>query len=534
MKTVNHILALICVVAFAACTSNDQTDIKYIPIKNGNDFGYVDWEGKIIINPQFASAGMFKNGIALVKTNGEDPLYGFINEKGQYLINPTFKEATSFNEGIAFVVSENQAPKAINEKGEEVFVLQNAQSVFGFSEGLAAFSIEGKKGNKWGFVDTKGKTIIAPQFDGVGMFSDGFCPVLLNGKWGYIDKIGKIAINTQFQDVQPFINGKAIVSSNGKYGVIDEKGTFVINPQFNFLFADGDDYVINSGGKIGWADKEGKIYINPQFNDAMPFNGNPIAAVKSGSSWGYIDKDSKFVINPQFDAAYPFVNGKALVSSNDKVGIIDKDGKFLVNPQFDDISISFLYQINKHTKNIVSSVQTDYFDVASIVNRVTKEINTDKVSGFDFTTPLSQMMSKYRNHSIDYYGGKSYLFENEKINKYADLSLSVEGTIYISSGWSYKVNPDATVNAFVFVLDINNASVKNRESTFKAFEKSFSGFKMQRADQYSQVHTGAKFDIQLQNDGSRILIRVMPASNQYYENGTHVTDSVGVDTTVVN
>ena len=133
----------------------------------------------------------------------------------------------------------------------------------------------------------------------------------------------------------------------------------------------------------------------------------------------------KFVINPQFDAAYPFLAGKALVNSDDKIGIIDKDDKYLVNPQVDDVTLSFVYQLINRTKNMVTSVQTDYFDVASIVSRVTKEINANTICGFDFTTPLSQMMAKYKNYSIDYYGGKSYLFEDEKINKNTDLSLSL-------------------------------------------------------------------------------------------------------------
>ena len=51
----------------------------------------------------------------------------------------------------------------------------------------AAVSVKGK----WGYVDGGGKTVIEPNFDEAGGFTDGIARVTRDGKSGWIDKSGK-------------------------------------------------------------------------------------------------------------------------------------------------------------------------------------------------------------------------------------------------------------------------------------------------------------------------------------------------------
>ncbi len=51
-----------------------------------------------------------------------------------------------------------------------------------FSESLAAVEL----GNKFGYIDKKGKMIIKPQFEIANRFSEGLAGVRLYGKWGFI------------------------------------------------------------------------------------------------------------------------------------------------------------------------------------------------------------------------------------------------------------------------------------------------------------------------------------------------------------
>ena len=47
-------------------------------------------------------------------------------------------------------------------------------------------------GDRWGYVNKAGETVINPQFDEVKNFSEGLAPVKII-RWGYVDSAGKIA-----------------------------------------------------------------------------------------------------------------------------------------------------------------------------------------------------------------------------------------------------------------------------------------------------------------------------------------------------
>jgi hypothetical protein len=51
-----------------------------------------------------------------------------------------------------------------------------------FSGGLAPAKI----GDKWGYIDTAGRLVIARMFDSARSFSEGLAPVQDGVKWGYI------------------------------------------------------------------------------------------------------------------------------------------------------------------------------------------------------------------------------------------------------------------------------------------------------------------------------------------------------------
>ena len=85
-----------------------------------------------------------------------------------------------------------------------------------FMDGLSSkYMINGlisaKEGNKWGFINEKGETIIPFIYDRIGStdgygFSNGYCAVQIGEKWGYIDKTGKYFKEPIFQEADRFTN----------------------------------------------------------------------------------------------------------------------------------------------------------------------------------------------------------------------------------------------------------------------------------------------------------------------------------------
>jgi len=503
MKSTLQLFAILLAISFLSSCDDGKSisEIKLIPVKSGKDFQYIDQEGKIVINPQFSEATVFRNGLALIKNSGENPMWGFISEDGKVSIMANFKQATIFSEDLAWVVSENGAPTAIDIKGQVKITMQNAEFVRIFKDGLAAFSQIDSSGQKWGFIDKEGKVKINLQFLAVGNFSNGKCAVQNpEGKWGYIDKEGKILINYQFEGAKEFVNGKAVVVSGGKAGLIDEGGKYLINPQFSDMIIDNDMFLINQDGKWGWCDQDGKITINPQFNEAFPFVGNDLAAVQSGEKFGYIDKDGKIVINPQFDYAFPF-NGKlALVSSANKYGFIDTDGKFAINPQFDDAS-SDMKAYMRNGSSVYENVNTEFFNIGAIVSR----INVNKPEGLSIGDPLSKALTKFNKteNDINLYAGEFKMKDNEKITNDASLFLFVKCIPYseVAAGWNIKrvYDANAKLTGFTYCINLFGKGIGKEKEIIEAIGKSLSGFKKDEVNssEFSYIYTNEKLNVQI-------------------------------------
>ncbi|MDP4240145.1 MAG: WG repeat-containing protein [Bacteroidota bacterium] len=481
-----HLSVVLLAVLIASCTSSVKKNdvINLLPVRTGQVFRYIDTEGKIIINPQFKEAGLFRNGLALVQVFGSKPMWGFITKEGTFALRARYKEATVFSEEIAWVVPENGAPEAINVKGDSLFTIKAAKSVRIFHNGLAAFSVSADSVSvKWGFVDTKGNVKIAPQFSATGDFSDGKCAVANSaGEWGYIDTEGNVSINYQYTRANGFVDGKAIVQSGKECGVIDEKGKFVINPLFSEMKADSPEYIIKQNNKWGWCDGSGTITIDPQFGEAYPFNGNELAPVKLGNKFGFVDRKGKLIIDAQFDAALPF-NGKiAWVVSKGKGGFIDKDAKYIIQPLHDAVSEDLKAYLQTGT-SAYESVNTDYFDVDAIVNRLKNDITESTVAGLSYKSPMSLIYRKYKKSEADFIKNASEhkIISAERISNDATLDFFLLGTPWSEAyngkmGFSYTLKPNYTHTGFSYRFMLTGKGAGNEGQVLRLLETALKGY----------------------------------------------------------
>lgn len=231
-------------------------------------------------------------------------------------------------------------------------------------------------GEKWGYIDHKGRYVVNPQFTDCSLFSDGLALVRAsNGNVGYINSKGKYVIEPKYKNGTDFSEGLAFVvredgypecinkngeivfslkdakyvggfsegracyrANNLKCGFVDRTGKVVIAPQFEAVddFHGGLALVYNSERKAGYVDKSGKLVIRYQFDLAGSFSDG-LAAFSNGESTGFISPKGKYIINPQFDDAASFSDGLAAIEQGDMYGFIDKKGKIVINPQFEDV-----------------------------------------------------------------------------------------------------------------------------------------------------------------------------------------------------
>jgi hypothetical protein len=251
----------------------------------------MDRQGATIVNPQFAWARPFYNGLAVVGIDGKE---GFLDEHGDIRIKPQFDEAESFSGKLAPV----------------------------------------RVGRKWGFVDGTGRMIVEPQFQAAASFHDGLARILV---WERLDCGNQEFTKDSAKEGEfTFHKGDLVLCRpiDGKLGFIDEGGNLVVPPQYQHAEDASDGLALVQIGegresRRGYVDSTGALVIPPRFLGARSFSEG-LAAATLGGKWGYIDKSGEFAIAPEYYSAFPFQDGIAEVVG--PTNAIDKAGKDVSGP----------------------------------------------------------------------------------------------------------------------------------------------------------------------------------------------------------
>lgn len=249
---------------------------------------------------------------------------------------------------------------------------------------LLPASVKTSAGTKWGYINGRGKFVIAPQFDRANDFQrNGLAIVESNGRSGVIDETGLFVAAPIYYFIEPFSEGRAIAGvSGGKMRVIDERGR-VRTKAFPFIMSYRENRAVfykKEGEKsftFGFLDHEGRVVIKPQYLFAHHFsagkalvkfrdkshaliglNGEILQtfsfqkmgklsegllsfSINDQGLTGYINESGKIVISPAFFSGKPFFQGRAVVtmkkSNGLKSGLIDREGDFIIPPEFDEI-----------------------------------------------------------------------------------------------------------------------------------------------------------------------------------------------------
>jgi len=137
------------------------TDPSLIAFEENGLYGFMDRHGKVKIEPEYDYVGEFSEGLcAFVEEGGDE--WGYINNSGEVVISEEFEEALPFCNGLALVQDEDGYYGYINKKGEEVIDFDYAWATPFFREG---FAIVSEDREEIGLIDKKGEYIVNPRFD---------------------------------------------------------------------------------------------------------------------------------------------------------------------------------------------------------------------------------------------------------------------------------------------------------------------------------------------------------------------------------
>jgi hypothetical protein len=392
----------------------------------------------------------------------KDDKYGYINSEGKIVMQPKYDYAEDFNSAGTAIVFLQRKYFLINKKGERVseyfqLMEQRKNVIQTYNDGeLSDFMGHNSvSGGKKGFIDLSGKVVIENgKFDEIGWqgmlgfeYWD-YEEFKVRGKQGVVDCRGKIVIEPIYDDVEigQFQTLRfAKVKSGNRYGIIDfdgnvrvpvsyseivspdkmgiafatnEKGTVMLNRNGEIIkkfpsnifgacrdgscmlydknlekialcdtngktiteFKFGKIYSFNSEeiapfidsklNQVGFINRQGDIIIPPtyekeKYSSHLPNEG--LICVRKNGKFGFIDYTGKVVIDFKFEKASDFEKGYSVIKLNGQFGLIGKDGSFVIPADHDSLEYDSFYSICKLIAG--KNPSTRKFGAFSIKNR---------------------------------------------------------------------------------------------------------------------------------------------------------------------
>ncbi len=173
---------------------------------------YLDCNENKYLSGEYDDASSYVNGISAVRKGSG---WSLINTDGDKITETGFEDIKLYGNGDyvykdRMIASVGGRYGLYDGKGEEVTAL-NAVDADIYLDDYIAYQDES---GKWGFMDSEGKVVIEPQYEGARSFSNGLAAVLADGYWGYINHDRQMAIENQFLDAGYFTkDGVAFVST---------------------------------------------------------------------------------------------------------------------------------------------------------------------------------------------------------------------------------------------------------------------------------------------------------------------------------
>lgn len=252
-----------------------------IPVFDGEKWGYMYNDGRMVIDYQYEEATQFCDGYAVVKLDG---VYTLIDTNG-------YRNAVDKN-GLEKVTD------------------------------ISASAIVGAIGDEYRIYSRTFQLLSPKIYEYVYLNDNGLFVVKKDGKWAILSADLEPVTEFIFTDVKETSHGNVFT---GKYAMVaDEGGYFLINEAGEALYTDrfydakgyegGLIAVADENGKWGYANGSATLIVDYQYTDAKSFSCQ-LGAVQYAGKWGYINRYNTMMVEPKYESALPFVEGIALAGT---------------------------------------------------------------------------------------------------------------------------------------------------------------------------------------------------------------------------
>ncbi|WP_339811850.1 WG repeat-containing protein [uncultured Imperialibacter sp.] len=224
--------------------------------------------------------------------------FGLLTSKGQKVTAPEFNEVMIPDMDSVVFLRQGDYWWSYGKDGNKI---SDGTSKYQGVSGLSEAFFGIVKDDKFGFVDLDNKLRIANRYDSAAFFQEGMAAIKLRGHWGFIDKIERLVVQPIYDSVTPFSNGISVVSRNGKSGIIARSGDEVVGLDFDEIKSvDKNTYILKQGNQYGFYHRKSAYVMLPRFNQ-LELLPNGLFVVEKRGQKGLINEKGVDVIPSVYD-----------------------------------------------------------------------------------------------------------------------------------------------------------------------------------------------------------------------------------------
>lgn len=178
------------------------------------------------------------------------------------------------------------------------------------------------------------------SYEDIGVYSNNYCAVSVEGLWGFVDRFGKLRIST-------------------KYAKVNEYSQSAFAP---VVTQDEDTYFIDKSG-------EKVMVANEKYSSFGMLVNNVVAAQKTDGKYTYLNNKLEPMFG-DYDYASTMNNNRAAVTKGDKWYIINEKGENIGSDSYLDIILDEKEIAYRNDRLFVSTAKGKYILIDGSGNRI--------------------------------------------------------------------------------------------------------------------------------------------------------------------
>ena len=164
------------------------------------------------------------------------------------------------------------------------------------------------------------------------------------GKYGLVDFKGKELLKCEYDSIQALkgVKNSILIEKDGKYGLVDHIGAIIIEPEYKRIKSVSDQYengyiVTNEKNKMGVINRDKTVAIDAKYEDIQSVYGNGNYVVKESGKWEIVNSDGTVYLKDKFDSVKSINGDNVVVVSNKKYGIMTLSGEAKIVAKYQDM-----------------------------------------------------------------------------------------------------------------------------------------------------------------------------------------------------